>query len=107
MSLIGCTTISVVDQGGKVSVSRSFGAVKIELDPGEKTTLAEITGIGYLSGPLGTTFGFSKSSFAAFGENCKLILWVNDTKQVQQLKNMLINPNNLCIVAPTTKGETK
>lgn len=69
--------------------------------------MAEVTGLGYLAGPLGTTFGFSKSSFATLGENCKLILWVKDTEQVQQLKSMLSNPENLCIISPSTKGEPK
>jgi hypothetical protein len=105
--LIGCTTISIVDQGGKVSVSRNWGTIKVELNPGTQTALAEITGLGYLSGPLGTTLGFSKSSFVALGENCQLILWIKDAEQVQQLKNTLANPENLCIISTATKGKSK
>lgn len=88
-----------------MKISRSFGVIKVDLNPNTNITLAEISGLGYLTSPLGTTVGFTKSNFAALGENCRLILWVKDDNQVLKLKNILGNLENLCVVSPIAGGK--
>lgn len=106
-ALLGCTTISITEKDGKVRVSRSFGAITIEMVPGSKSVLAEAVGLGYLTGPLGTTIGFSKNSFAVLGRDCRLILWNSDKEQAKQLQELLGNHANVCIISPENKGESK
>jgi hypothetical protein len=98
LSAAACTTIRVSDQRGQVLVQRHFGLVSIELSPSTSAVVAETSGFGYLSAPLGATLGLVHSRIAALPEACHLVIWADSATSAERWQSVLGQAAGLCVV---------
>lgn len=101
VSLAACTSISIVDRDGATKVSRSFGFASIELSPQTDAVVAEASSFGYHGGPLGISLGFNRTIIAATARDCRLVVWLRNSEDVEQLDKLLGKTPGLCVVDPT------
>ena len=95
-ALAGCTTITVADREGAAKVTTHFGVVNVDVCPGNDAVLAEVSSLGYQSGPMGFTVGLGKSSYAALGKACRLVVWIKNPAQARQVASLLKDQEGLC-----------
>jgi hypothetical protein len=105
LSAAACTTIRVSNQSGQVRVERHFGLVSIELAPSTSAVVAETTGFGYLSGPLGVTLGLAHSRIAALPEACRLVIWADSATSAERWQSVLGQAAGLCVVNAVNQQE--
>lgn len=73
----GCTTIHVHGGGGEVSVRRGFGWTALHVSPQAGAVTARISGLGYLSTPMGHSLGWTRQTIAAADHGCRVIVWTD------------------------------
>lgn len=106
--LSSCTTVSITNSDGAVRIERYFGVVSVELAPGTKAVVAEVSSIGYLASPMGDSVGFAHSTIAALSPECHLVIWLEQPEQIRWLNELLAGKKNLCVIKQNdkTKEET-
>ncbi len=92
----GCTSITIAERDGTVRTCNAFGFPNIELSPGKEAMVAEITSLGYHSGPLGISVGFNHSQFALLGEDCRIVVWMRSPEDAKQLNQLLGERPGIC-----------
>jgi len=101
--LAGCATVSITDHSGNTRVESHFGVVSIELGPTTSAVVAETSSFGYLSGPMGISLGIGHSRIAALPQDCRLVLWLEQPGQVEELRHLLGERSELCVINPLEK----
>ena len=96
--LVSCTTVKITDKHGSVSVTREFGVVYLTTNQKEGAVYADVTLLGYATTPLGQVIGYSKQSISVMSEECKLVLWVDDSTNASVIKDLLQENESICIV---------
>lgn len=92
----GCTQISIQQSGGAVRVERSFGFATIAPPADGSAMVAEMTSFGYLASPIGTSVGYGHQQLAVMPESCHIILWVQDSRELQELQTLIGQNPNIC-----------
>jgi len=90
--------VAITDKEGIVSVQQGFGFVSIDANPSIDAVVAEITSLGYVSTPMGTSIGYSRHEIALLPESCKLILWVENKDNLTELRSLLGDNKSICPV---------
>ncbi|MBI2305844.1 MAG: hypothetical protein HYU78_00945 [Rhodocyclales bacterium] len=99
MACVSCTSITIVDREGKVSVERFFGVANVTLHPGSEAVMAEIMALGYHGGPLGISLGFHQSAIAAASADCRLLVWPRNRDDATRLEQLLgAQRSGVCVV---------
>jgi hypothetical protein len=104
LCLGGCTVIRITGESGDVEVRNRFGIAEIHLDPKTKPILTEAHCLGYMSGLLGHSLGFTKWNIAAFDGDCRMILWVENSEQLEVLKELVGDLEHVCITSQDKGG---
>ena len=102
----GCTSISISQGDGITRIDRSLGFARVEITPGTRAVSARIDALGLSDTPVGIGVGISRQEFAALGEDCRVVIWVESAEAADALAPRLRDLNNLCIVNHT-KGTEK
>ncbi|MEW9799282.1 hypothetical protein [Alteromonas sp. CYL-A6] len=94
----GCTTVSISQSDGSVSIERHFGFVVIKpLDDASMMT-AEVTSLGYSATPLGYSLGYSQQSVTTADDGCRLVVWVQDHTSQRALADKLQALEDVCVL---------
>lgn len=104
---MGCTTVKITDRNGSVTVKRDFGVIKLSANPQEGAVYADVSLIGYATTPLGQVIGYSKQSIAVMSENCKLVLWVNNSTNPLVVNELLKGNASICIYNSKEEEENR
>lgn len=92
-----CTTIKIVDSNGSVIIERNFGVSSIGIAPDAGAVTAKVISLGYSASPLGYSIGYSKQIVASSDDSCRVIIWVDEKVNVDELKKQLKSVNSACI----------
>lgn len=92
-----CTTIKIVDSNGSVKIEHNFGVSSIGIAPDAGAVTAKIMSLGYSASPLGYSIGYSKQIVTSSDESCRIIIWVDEKVNVDELKNQLKSVTSACI----------
>ena len=105
--MTGCTIIKINDSEGHTSINREFGLVSLHLSPESEALLAEIKAVGYVSSPIGYSFGYTSQNIAALPLSCRLIVWVKTKEQLRTTKELLADYDELCPIMFGKNEEVK
>ena len=97
-SVSGCTILEITDQKGDVKIERSFGIASIKLEGDTGLITAKVTGLGYLSTPLGYSVGYSDQMIAVTDGACRVVLWVDDKVDLKELEVQIQSVNSVCLL---------
>lgn len=105
-ALVGCAEVTVQSGNGQVRVERHFGILSIDLNPGTDAQLLKSTGFGLMQHGRGVTFGYQDMELAILGADCRLVLWIENRAQLVDVRELLGNRSDLCLVPQQhAKGE--
>jgi hypothetical protein len=99
-TLAGCAVVRIESEGGDVRVERHWGVLAVNLAPTERSLLAETTALGVVKAWDGVTLGYYDSSLVALTpDDCRLVVWVEGSEQVAELRRLLGDRMDLCVYA--------
>lgn len=83
----GCTSITIIDREGNTRIEHHFGFTKLELNPNKEAVVAEVSALGFYSGPTGTSLGFEHSTIASIPNTneCLLIVWPKEFSEIESI----------------------
>jgi hypothetical protein len=84
----GCATITVQSGEGGTIVRRELGGLWITLEPPGRS-VTSVRSVGVVSSPLGVSVGLASTQMTSLPAECRLIVWVRDEKEIQQLVRAL------------------
>jgi len=93
---VSCTSISITDKNGKIQVERSFGFASIGVGDDSEMITARIKSVGYVSSPIGHNFGYSSQVLSISGESCRIVVWINESVNVEMLEKELSTVDSVC-----------
>lgn len=96
----GCTVIEISDSKGATRIERTFGFATITIQPNPESVVAKVRSFGVADTPFGFTAGYAAQDFAAVGEDCRVILWLKNTRQLSALKSLVADLNHVCVINP-------
>lgn len=106
LALGACTTVTVVDRDGGVSVSRHFLTVALRVeDAGQSHTLAS-RGVGVFSSPVEVAIGAYRTEMAVLGGDCRAIFWPASVEQAEAIAR-LVDLNRICLAPKPSQRETR
>jgi hypothetical protein len=97
-NLVACTTIKITDHNGAVRIERSFGFASIEAAPDAGVVSTEVSSLGYLSSPIGHSIGFSKQVVTSSDDACRVIIWLDDNVDSDELLETLQSIDSVCFI---------
>lgn len=92
-----CTTIEVREGEGSVRVERRFGLLSVDIAPGAEPVVARVRSLGVSDMPFGVSAGWSAQDIALPGD-CRIVLWVEDSAQVEALEELLADVDDVCAI---------
>lgn len=96
-ALSACTTVTVEERGGTTRVSRHAGFLSVEVAPSSQGMAVSATGLGLVRTPAGVVLGYNNMRLLALGEDCRLVLWVENKEQLRLLEELLGDLENICV----------
>lgn len=100
----GCTTVSISESDGHVRVERAFGFVTIVPEVETEPLVMEINALGFMSSPLGISVGFAMQSLAMLPPDCRVVLWVDESIDVEIFETNLAGLQGVCSVQSSEYG---
>ena len=94
----GCTIIKIVDRNDSVRIERHFGVAEINVAPDAGAITANVSSLGYVASPVGHTFGFTRQSITSADDGCRVIVWIDDAVDRDELKASLKSVESACYV---------
>lgn len=98
--LAGCTTVrieSALDPAA-IRVERHLGVLAVDVPGARPSYVADITSVGFSNGPFGWTVGYARQAWAALGEECRLVLWVINSEQIEAARELANGNPGLCAI---------
>jgi hypothetical protein len=95
----GCAQITVLSDQGPPTSEWKFGVLAIELAPSSENSVASASGVGLISTPFGTTFGYSNAKIIRIGDNCRVVIATKDLEAIskdQELARILRSTHKAC-----------
>lgn len=99
----GCTTVMIQKDDGATSVERHFGWTSIRMSPTTQAMVAKVKSVGVLNSPMGLSVGAARMNIAALPMDCRLVVWLEQPQQVEELRAQLSDVKDVCIVNPDGK----
>lgn len=100
LALSSCTVVEITDPEGATSIERRFGLTSIAIEPERAAVVASLRSFGLASTPLGFTAGYAAHQLAALGEDCRVVLWVENEQQRAAVEQLAATAKEICIVGP-------
>jgi len=97
-NLAACTTIKITDHNDAVRIERSFGFASIETAQDAGVVSTEVSSLGYLSSPIGHSIGFTKQVVTSSDDSCRVIIWLDDDVDSDELLEMLQSIDSVCLM---------
>lgn len=101
----GCTRISIQQGGDAVRVEHSFGFATITPPADGSAMVAEMHSLGYLASPIGTSVGYGHQQLAVMPASCHIILWVQDSRELQELQALIGQNPHICTAGAEQTAE--
>lgn len=99
ISLAGCAQITVVGEQGPPSSEWKFGVLAVELAPSAQNSIVSSSGIGIVSTPSGTTFGYANARIVRLGGECRVVISIRDLDALrndEELSRLLKSTHKAC-----------
>lgn len=93
----GCTVVQISEAPGATRIQRHVGFVSIDFPDQSRAAVVETRGFGLVRSPFGFAAGLTHQSIATLDDECRIVLWVEDAKQVAKLVAMVGERNDVCI----------
>jgi hypothetical protein len=96
----GCAQINVVSEKGVPQTEWKAGVLAIDVAPSAKNTIVTTSGVGLVSTPVGTTFGYSNARVVRIGDECRIVLTATDLEALgrdPELLRLLKSTYKACI----------
>jgi hypothetical protein len=101
----GCTTIRIVDGDNTTRIETRFGFVAIYLQPDVDSVVTEARCLGIIKSPAGFAIGYSNQEIAALSDSCKVVLWIQNDRQLEQFRELVGDMESVCAVSLQGKEE--
>ena len=92
---LNCYSVTVISPT-ETKVERGVGVVKINMNADANSFFTELKGVGFASTPMGTSIGFMRHEFAVVNDSCKLIVWIENKQEIDNLKELIGDTENIC-----------
>ena len=93
----GCTSIEIKQSDGSVQIERRFGFASIQVADDSKVVTAKVTSVGFFSSSAGHVIGYGNFSITNSDGSCRIIVWVDDSIDIQTLKKKLKPIDSVCL----------
>ena len=103
----GCTTVSISESDGHVRVERAFGFVTIVPEVETEPLVMKINALGFMSSPLGISMGYAAQSLAMLPSECRVVLWVDESIDIELLRTHLVGLQGVCALQSSEYGENQ
>jgi hypothetical protein len=90
--------VEIHSADGQVRIERHLGFVSIELPPEIASRVVHLKGVGLVSIGFATTLGYADTTLVTLGTECRLLVWIDNAQQIDQLHSVLPDTGNLCVV---------
>lgn len=106
LSLSGCATVRIEGEDGSVRVERQFGLLSVQLVPENASVFAQTKALGVMRTWDGVTMGYYNGSVVGLsGNDCRIVVWVEDAAQVQRLRELLRGNPDICEFSEGGNGD--
>ena len=85
----GCAQVTVVTEGGPPQSEWKFGVLALDLAGSSTNTIITTSGVGLISSPSGTALGYSTARIVRIGDECRVVIAVNDLEAISKDKELL------------------
>lgn len=102
LSVSGCTNVYVADKNGKISVERYFGFIQLGIPNDSTLQAVRLEGFGLLTTNDGLSVGYHNGSMLAASADCKIVLIVNTSQNLETLIDMLKGHGKVCALSENT-----
>ena len=102
-----CTWAEIRSGDGQVHIERHFGVVSLELPPDSRSRVVHLTGVGLISTGFEATLGYADLTLVALGNDCRLVVWFDNEEQIDDLRALLGEISDVCVVNEHTLGKAK
>ena len=98
--LTGCAVVKVHTSGkDDVEVKQGFGVVSLQINPSAGAVVVESRSFGMINGADGFSLGYRAATMAAVArDSCRLLVWVDTPGQLAELKGLLQDRADICVV---------
>lgn len=102
-----CAWVQIRSDDGQVHVERYFGVVSLQLSPATRSHVVHLKGVGLISTGFEATVGYVDLTMAALGNDCRLVVWLDDKDQIDELRRVAQELRDACVVDDHDIGETR
>jgi hypothetical protein len=84
-----------------IEVRRGLGIVSLQVAPRAGAVVVDSVGFGAMHGPDGFALGYRAATTAALPrDGCRLLVWVKTEGELAELKGLLQERADICVVRP-------
>lgn len=84
-----CAQITVFTDHQPPRTELRFGVLAVDLSGSNKNTIIQSTGLGWVSTPTGATLGYAKTRIVRLGDQCRIVVSVDDSEVLRRDPQML------------------
>lgn len=107
-ALQGCTILRIESSSDRITVSREFGALYVSVADAGRAHTATLTSLGITNTPMGFSLGYSRQTWVQMPDDaCRLVLWVDDPELLPQVKHLMAQIPQACVIASSNKESEK
>jgi len=98
LAMSGCASVHIDGGDGDVRVERQLGMLSVQLAPRHRSLLAQTTALGVVRAWDGMTLGYYDASLVALApDDCRVVVWVERTEQVDEVNRLLAGRPDVCV----------
>ncbi len=94
----GCTSVHIYEQAGGVRTEQGFGVLNISFPEKQSGSMVETEGLGITRTGNSMTIGYLKQKTVLLDESCRIVFWIEDKAQAQEIIQLLDVVEGSCII---------
>ncbi|MCF6355596.1 MAG: hypothetical protein L3J26_10945 [Candidatus Polarisedimenticolaceae bacterium] len=98
LAMQGCTSVHIYEQAGGVRTEQGFGVLNISFPEEQSGSITETEGLGITRIGNSMTIGYLKQKTALLDESCRVVFWIENEAQSQEIVELLDRVEGGCIV---------
>ncbi|GEM_PF-6152079 len=94
----GCTSVHIYEQEGGVRTEQGIGVLNISFPEKQSGLMIETEGLGITRIGNSMTIGYLKQKTALLDESCRIVFWIEDEAQAQEIIKLLDTVDGGCVI---------
>ena len=96
----GCAQVRVDAGPGQTHIEHRWGVLSVSINDNKSSHVVRMESVGIAQSPFGWSVGYAQQSWAALGDDCRLVIWVSEPEHLETARRLEASNKGVCVVSP-------